>query len=553
MRQTFLTIVLTVIGVTMFAATPPVTDDQHETPAEVSYYYEQAMQALEEGNIPQAVADFTMSYAQDDEPEYALEQLKRIKKKYGNEVDIPLLDMLQQYHDLKYSFGTFIMADRKGKYGALNAVTGEEFLPFVYDGITPFEVTYWMLEKNGKKGLFNVHTENVEVPIEYDDFFDVDQNRLHDGYFILKETWQHMMLAELIGVKKNGKSAIMEMESKDLYPVDGTIEELYMPDEGGSLRDALVLAKITNSRGESVYTLKTLGGKTLVGPELNCAEILPYKTYIQLRRQDPAVQYAIAKADGTIMEDFAAQFPRIAEAYIALVDRQNTWSVYNLSNWQKVNLPGQFDNILNFCSSSPVFAVSRGGKWALCDVKEAKYLTEFNFPVQACKAEMFSPLIDLMGVQPDEKASLEMAATAIITIDGMTIWPSDMNGSDIMCHCIKGNDDAMFMNMCTVSTDGKMLIRPEYGRLIPLSGNRYFAQKIEADKLVVLDRNGNKLADTDWDNVDTSYLGKNMIIVRKAGDELYGIVDQNLKVIVPCEYSWDEVYYMFIGNEESEQ
>lgn len=552
MKQTFLAIVLTAVGTIMLAATPIEAEGQTETPAAMSYYYDQALQALEEGNIPQAVIDFTMGYAEDDEPELSLEQLRFIKQKYGDGIDIPLLDMLSRYHDLKYSVGKFIMVDSNGKYGALDAFTGEEYMPFAYDGISEISSsnnrTYWTLEKNGKKGLFDTHSEKVTIPFEFDDFFQLGESYPRYG-FIPPAQEPAAWKTEFIGAEKYGKSGVITMDNKLFYPVGGSIEDFYPPVEGDDPDDARVVTKTTNTVGDTIYCLRTLGGKTIIGPELNCSRISVWKTYISLYREKPAIQFAWAKNDGTIMQDFMPEYSRDGGKYAALVDRQNKWSFYDLYNWKKLNALGEFDNVMEF--DGEVFAVNRGGKWALLDVEDAEYKTDYGFPVQPGGDEFISYIAELLNgeMEISEKDRLEAQSQAVIMVDGKSTLPMEIKDNDISVAYFK---DANTVLRGVVGTDGKTKLRPEYLDLQRLNGKRYLAYKLGDDNYTVIDSNGNKLRDTSWDKIVFADYYK-VFIVKEKGTDLYGIFDMDLGVIHPCKFSDDEVYELLEALEPDEE
>ena len=573
MKRPFLAIVLTAVVAIALAATLSTGGEkfQYETSASVSvaevsdwtsaaevpYYaleasampevpnpnYELGLEALEEDNVPQAVVYFTMGYAQDEDPEMSLEQLQLIKQKYGDEIDIPLLDMLESHHNLKFSVGKFIMADNRGKYGAQDAFFGEEFLPFVYDSIdeiysTTFS-TYWAVGQNGKKGLINAHTGDETLPIEYNDFFPIAEEFLSNGIIGIP-TELETESQEYIGAKKSGKSGIIALENKKFYPVDGVIYSFYSSRKAGDPGEAQMIIKTTNAQGDSICSLKTLNGKTLIGPALNCSKINVWQNYLELTRQTPTLQNAYARSDGTIMQNFAAEYPRQINQYVALVDAHNKWSFYNLINWQKLSGLGEFDNVMTFTSDEPVFAVNRNGKWALLNVAEASYKSDFNFPVQPGGEELINIFRGVVGDSfdmTDERMLLEARSTAIIMVDGEITFPASLKDNDIRLLSIKDEHNPL---LGTMGTDGKLMIQPEYAELKQLPDNRYLAEKPDGDHYIVIDRNGNKKADTDWDKVDF-YEENNFIVVKKKGKDLYGIVDMNLKVIHPCKYTEDEI------------
>ena len=550
MKQTFLTIVLTAVGTIMLAATPLEAEGQTETPAAMSYYYDQALQALEEGNIQQAVIDFTMGYAEDDEPELSLEQLRLIKQKYGDGIDIPLLDMLSRYHDLKYSVGKFIMVDSNGKYGALNAFTGEEYMPFAYDGISEIyssnNRTYWTLEKNGKKGLFDTHSEKVTIPFEFDDFFQLGESYPRYG-FIPPAQEPAAWKTEFIGAEKYGKSGVITMDNKLFYPVGGSIEDLYPPAEGDDPDDARVVTRTTNAMGDTIYCLRTLAGKTIIRPELNCSRINVWMTFIDLYRETPTAQFAWAKTDGTIMQDFMPEYPRHEGKYAALVDSRNKWTFYDLYDWQKLSTLGEFDDVMEF--SMAVFAVKRGGKWALLDVENAEYKADYGFPVQPGDDELVHYLVDLLGTEVDASDIVEAHSIPVIMVDGQPTMPVEIKDDVIKVVLFK---DAQTILFGTVGTDGKTKIRPEYYDFKWLTEGRALAVKQGEDQYIVIDSNGKKLRDTGWDKVD--YVDfYNVLIVREKATKFYGIFEMDLSAIHPCKYSDDEVYQLLEALEPDEE
>ncbi len=523
-----------------------------EIPEQPNINYELGLQELEEGNIPQAIVNFTNGYGNDKDPELSLEQLRLLRTKYGNDVDIPLLDMLDRYHDLKYSVGKFVMADSKGKYGALDAYSGEPFLPFVYDGIDEISSssfsTYWTVTKNGKKGLVDAHTAEETLPAAYDDFFPLETSYLSYGFPVPDEQ-DYVANMEYIRAKKDGKTGVVAMQGNRFYPVDGTIDEFYPVKEDGNPGDAMIVAKTANAEGDTIYSVRTLGGKTIIGPELNCSRISVWKTYISLYREKPAIQFAWAKNDGTIMQDFMPEYSRDGGKYAALVDRQNKWSFYDLYDWQKLNALGEFDNVMEF--DGEVFAVNRGGKWALLDVEDAEYKTDYGFPVQPGGDEFISYIAELLNgeMEISEKDRLEAQSQAVIMVDGKSTLPMEIKDNDISVAYFK---DANTVLRGVVGTDGKTKLRPEYLDLQRLNGKRYLAYKLGDDNYTVIDSNGNKLRDTSWDKIVFADYYK-VFIVKEKGTDLYGIFDMDLGVIHPCKFSDDEVYELLEALDPDEE
>lgn len=84
-----------------------------------------------------------------------------LKDKKGNTVVSP------KYKIISNIFEGLYMCDLNGKWGFLNAVTGKEAIPFVYDYAKPFSGGLALVQKGGKYGMIDKSNKEV-IPIIYD-------------------------------------------------------------------------------------------------------------------------------------------------------------------------------------------------------------------------------------------------------------------------------------------------------------------------------------------------------------------------------------------------
>lgn len=568
----FVAVALTAAMTTVFA-TAATAPKQQDVTAEMSdenlpgyqQFYDMGVEALQQGEIDEAINNLNMAYcfSIDEDKAFAdkaLKQLTEIKKKYGDEHPVALVDLLKKFKKVEFAnFDSFQVTDRNGKTG-IYSLSGKEIVPPVYDDLdvifTNNNGQCWVLIKNGKKGLVDDNGTHL-LPIDYDDVMEFEC--LPSG---AQEELSYFYVVE------NGKEGFVEQNSLRFFPFDGKVISLVPAASYQDPAEAVVVAvapgampTTTDDDKDDVdlsqlvkYAL-TLDGRVIIPVSLEATEITAESGMFNLKRyqQNDMPFYAITKGDGTVMQDFSRNYPRQLHDYIPIPDYNGKWAIYDCKNWEKAAI-GPFDDVRHVVamqSHNWYFAAKQNGKYALIDPVMLTPLTPFALDVRPYDANLLKET-GVMDMDPEgEEMSQEdfdsMAVNALIVIDGKNVVLGGIYDNDLLFATRDGDDNAC----CGIAdTKGNIIIQPKYVDITPFHGGKALAKPSKEENYIVIDRRGTQIDTTNW---DAAIPLDGMIIVRAEGDEnRVGAIDYDLNILHPCVHTASELFQIIFSTDESD-
>lgn len=535
--------------------------DDEDLPA-AEQFYSTGINALENGDIDEAIHNLNMAYcfSVDDNKAFAdkvLKQLQEIKKKHGKEFPVALPDLIKKFKKVELAnFGSFQVTDRNDKIGVYS-FGGKEIIPAVYDNLGMLYTNNglcWILTKNGKSGLVDEDGTQL-LPFDYDDIMDF--NTAASG---ADEELSYYYVTE------NGKEGFVEQNSLRFFPFDGVVTTLTPAAAEQDPAKAVVVAvapgqmpTTTDDDDAEVDTdplvkyAVTLDGKEIIPPTLEATTITSGNGMFYLQReQDGMPYYAIAKGDGTLIQDFSRFCPRQLFDYIPIPDAKGKWTFFNTKTWEKRNI-GPFDDVRHIAAMQTqewYFAAKLNDKWALLSPDALTPLTPFSLQVTPYNSEIMNEM-GIMETDPEEEMPQtdidELAVNTVLVIDGKYAVLGNINGND-MAYAISRGEDGMRVGVA--DTKGNVIVQPNFVDITPFHNGKALAKPSKDENYIVIDRRGTKIDDTNW---DAAMPINEMIIVRAGDEDKVGAIDLDLNIIYPCVHTPSELFEKIFGTVENEE
>ncbi len=415
----------------------------------------------------------------------------------GNQL---LPNQYEELLDCHYSSG-YIKAKKEGKYGLLNAETGQPSISFIYDKMGTANKQYDRIpvQKDGKYGYINFEEKTI-IPFIADAPFEFKNND------------------QIARIQQNGKYGYINKEGKIIIPCEYEAAHKYFVNEATAVKK------------NGKYGLIDTIGQALTAFEYDSLYTPKHNAFFISQKNN---QYGLIQTEGKVIVpptyDTCFSIKHYPKS-ILFVQKENKWGLINQEG--QTVAPLKYDTLIY--TGTHLIQVKQGSKWGFLNKETGKEITPLHYdsvgPYKHCIAwvqkEGAYGFINLDGEEVITPQYEE--ASSFNDPSSYAYRSTECNGNDTKVHSslaiVKKNGKKGMINQL-----GETIIPIEYEEIITTLPSK----TIESVQQYMFNLY-NKIVTSYPYEEHTYYISFNHLKVRKNG--LSGILTRKGEVHIPIEY-----------------